>query len=73
VAKEQAELAILNLYAPQQMGRDEIVAEARKIIAEVGAKGPTDKGKVMSRIMAQLRGKADGQLINSIVTELLNS
>ena len=71
VAKEEAEMAILNKYLPQQMSRDEIVAEARKIIEAAGAKGPSDKGKVMPRIIAALKGKADGREINEVVTELL--
>jgi len=73
VAKEEAEMAILVAYLPQQMTRDEIIAEARRVIAEVGAKGIGDKGKVMPKIIAQLKGKADGREINNIVTELLSS
>jgi hypothetical protein len=53
------------------MSREEIVAAARQIIGEVGAAGLGDKGKVMPRLIAQLKGKADGQLINEVVTELL--
>jgi uncharacterized protein YqeY len=71
VKQEQAEMAILQGYAPQQMGRDEIVKAAREAIAAVGAKGPSDKGKVMQQLMPGLKGKADGKLINEIVTELL--
>ncbi|MFH0847848.1 MAG: GatB/YqeY domain-containing protein [Chloroflexota bacterium] len=71
VAKEEAEMAILNAYLPKQASRDEITALARKIIEEVGAKGPGDKGKVMPKIIAELRGKADGREINAVVTELL--
>ncbi len=73
VAQEEAELACLKTYLPQQLSREEIVAEARKIIAEVGAQGPRDKGKVMPRLVAQLKGKADGRQINEVVTELLGS
>jgi len=73
VAKEEAELAILNEYMPEQMTRDEIIAEARRVIEEVGAKGPADKGKVMSRLVAQLKGKADGREINEVVTGLLQN
>lgn len=72
VAQEEAELAILNTYLPQQMTREEIIAAARWVIGEVGAKGPADKGKVMPKIIAQLKGKADGREINAVVTELLN-
>ena len=73
VAQEEAELAVLQAYLPRQMTRDEIVAEARRVIDEVGASGPGDKGKVMPRIIAQLKGKADGREINAVVTELLGS
>ena len=71
VAQEEAELAILKGYLPQPMTRDEIVAEARQVIAEVGAQGPGDKGKVMPKLIAKLKGRADGREINAVVTELL--
>jgi uncharacterized protein YqeY len=73
VAQEEAEIAILQEYLPQQMTREDIVAEARRIITETGAQGPGDKGKVMPKLIAQLKGKADGREINSVVTELLSS
>lgn len=72
VDKEEAELAILLEYLPKQMSRDEIAAAARQVIAEVGAKGPADKGRVMGKLMPQLKGKAQGQEVSSIVTELLD-
>ena len=72
VAQEEAEMAVLKEYLPRQLSREEVIIEARQVIEEVGAQGPRDKGKVMSRLMAQLKGKADGREINEIVTELLN-
>jgi uncharacterized protein YqeY len=72
VDKESAEMAILKTYMPQQMSRDEIIAEAQKTISEVGAKGPGDKGKVMGKMVGKLKGKADGKEINDIVTEILS-
>jgi uncharacterized protein YqeY len=71
VASEEAEKAILEAYMPAQLSREEIVAEARKVIAEVGAEGVRDKGKVMPKLVANLKGKADGRVINEVVTELL--
>ncbi len=73
VAQEEGELAILQEYLPRQMTRDEIVAEARRVIEEVGAQGAGDKGKVMPKLIAQLKGRADGREINAVVTELLSS
>lgn len=72
VTQEEAELAILLEYLPQQMNRDEIMAVARKVIGELGAIGPGDKGKVMSCLMPQLKGKADGQEVNALISELLS-
>ena len=66
VAQEEAEMAVLQGYLPQQMTREEIVAEARRVIAEVGAQGLSDKGKVMPRLIAQLKGRADGREINAV-------
>jgi hypothetical protein len=73
VDKETAELAILETYMPEQMSREQIVEAARKVIAELGAAGPGDKGKVMPKLIAQLKGKAEGREINEVVGELLSS
>ena len=70
-AKEKAEMAMLQSYVPAQMSRDEIITIVQQVLAEVGAKGPGDKGKVMQKMMHQIRGKADGNEVNAIVTELL--
>ena len=73
VAKEEAELAIIKSYLPVQATHEEIVQTVERIINEVGAKGPSDKGKVIPKVIAELRGKASGQEINAVVTELLSS
>ena len=71
VANEQAELEILLTYLPQQLSREDILVEARQAITEVQARGPQDKGKVMPVIIGRLRGRADGRVVNEVVTELL--
>ena len=71
VDKEEAEAVILQKYLPPAMSRQEIEAAARKVIAEVGAQGPRDMGKVMGPLTAQLRGRADGAETSAVVRELL--
>ena len=71
VDKEEAELAIINEYLPQQISREDIITAARQVIEEVGARNPGDKGKVMQKLMPQLKGKAEGREINEVVSELL--
>ena len=70
-AKEEAEIGVLEAYLPVQMSRDAIAAAARAVITRVGARGASDKGKVMGPLMAEVRGKADGALVSAVVAELL--
>ena len=72
VEREEGDLAVLNAYLPQQLGRPEIEAKAREVIAEGGAGGMQDLGKVMKPLMAGLKGRADGRLVNQVVRELLS-
>ena len=71
VTREEAELAVLMSYLPEQMSREDIIAAVRQAVDAVGAKGPGDKGKVMSQLMPQLKGRADGKEVSEIVTEVL--
>jgi uncharacterized protein YqeY len=71
VAEEEADLAILQEYLPKQLSREEIEVEARQVIAETGAGGPRDMGRVMKPLMVRLQGRADGKVVNQIVRELL--
>ena len=71
--KEEAELALLLAYLPEQLSAEDIRAMAEEAAAAVGASGPADKGKVMGRLMPQVKGRAEGKLVNQTVTELLAS
>lgn len=71
IDKEAAEKKILQAYMPEQMSKDEITALVKEVMATVGASSPADKGKVMKDLMPKVKGKADGKLVNEIVTELL--
>jgi hypothetical protein len=73
VAKEQAELTILEVYLPQQAPREEIEAFAASVVAETGASGPRDIGKVMPRVVAEFKGRADGRILNEVVRGLLDA
>jgi uncharacterized protein YqeY len=68
---EGKELAQLQAYLPKQLSREEIEAEARALIAQVGASNARDMGKVMGPLMAKLQGRADGKLISEVVKTLL--
>ena len=69
--KERVEIAIIEAYLPQQLSREEVEQRARSVIEQVGAAGPGDRGKVMGMLMKDLRGQADGSLVNAVVGELL--
>ena len=71
VTKEEAELAVLKPYLPEQLSREEIAQAAREAIQEAGASGPQEMGKVMAVLMPRLRGRADGRQVSEVVQELL--
>ncbi|MBS9524321.1 GatB/YqeY domain-containing protein [Litoribacter alkaliphilus] len=68
---ELAELEVINEFLPKQLTEEELEAELKQIIAQVGANGPKDMGKVMGVATKQLAGKADGKLISQKVKSLL--
>ncbi|MHB8173262.1 MAG: GatB/YqeY domain-containing protein [Nitrospirota bacterium] len=71
VDKESAELDVIQSYMPQQMGKEEIEALVNEAMAESGAKGPADMGKVMKVLMPKVKGRADGKLVNELVKKAL--
>lgn len=70
---ELAEAAVIEEYLPKQLSGEELEAELRVIIAETGAAGPKDMGKVMGVATKRLTGRAEGKLISAKVKELLNN
>ena len=70
---ELAEAAVLEEYLPKQLSAEELEAEIRAIIAEVGAAGPKDMGKVMGVASKRLAGKAEGRAISETVKNILKS
>ncbi len=71
VEQETKELAIIQEYLPKQMSAEEVAATVRTIIAQAGATGPGDFGKVMPLVMKELKGKADGKLVQETVRKTL--
>ena len=70
-AQELAEAAAMEVYLPKQLSEAEIEEELKKIIAQVGATGPQDMGKVMGTATKALAGKAEGRIISALVKKLL--
>ncbi len=69
--KEAAEIVVLQGYLPARLSADEIAAAVKAIVAEVGAKGPGDMGKVMGAVKARLAGKADMGQVSAAVKAAL--
>lgn len=69
--REQAQLAVLKHYLPDQLSEPELRDIALELIASSGAKDPKEFGKVMGLMMAKVRGQADGKLVQKIITEEL--
>lgn len=73
VEQEKKELAIVQEYLPKQLGADDIAKVIEQVVAETGASGTGDFGKVMPQVMKQLKGKADGKLIQDMVKKRLGA
>ena len=70
-AKEAAELTVLQAYLPARLSAEEVAAEVKAIVAELGARGPGDMGKVMGAVKARLAGKADMGQVSAAVKAAL--
>ena len=71
VDKEKAEISVILEYLPEQLSTDEVEALVRQAIEETGAASPSDMGKVMGRVMSQVKVKAQGGEVSAIAAELL--
>jgi len=69
--KEEAEMKVLQTYLPQRMSADEVLAEVKAIVAELGASGPGDMGKVMGVVKTRLAGKAEMGTVSAAVKAAL--
>lgn len=73
LAVEQAELAIIETFLPQQLSEAEVTIAVKEAIAETGASSPKQMGQVMNVVMQKLKGQADGKVVSKIVKEQLSS
>jgi uncharacterized protein YqeY len=71
--KEVAEAKVIEAYLPAQMTTAEIEAVIKGVVEKLGAKGPSDMGKVMGAATKELAGKADGKVVSEIVKKLLTA
>ncbi len=71
--KETAELAVLQAYLPARLSAEEVAAAVKALVAEVGASGPADMGKVMGAAKARLAGKADMAAVSAAVKAALSA
>lgn len=69
--KEEAEIAVLEVYLPSPLADVEVESLAREAVAAVGASSPADMGRVMKELMPKVAGRADGKTVNGIVRRLL--
>lgn len=67
-----AEIEVVERYLPKQLSEEEITVEVQKVIDELGATSQADFGKVMGKAMANLKGQADGNLVNKVTKQLLS-
>ncbi|HEX2194133.1 MAG TPA: GatB/YqeY domain-containing protein [Candidatus Limnocylindria bacterium] len=70
---EEAEAAILSEFLPAQLPEDELTAMVDQAVAETGASGPADMGRVMGALMPRTRGRADGRIVSELVRRRLGS
>ncbi len=72
-AQEETELAVIRGYLPERLSEDELCALVDEAVTRIGAEGMRDMGKVMGILMPEVRGRADGQIVNRLVKEHLQT
>ena len=72
VAQNEAEIAVLMKYLPQQLTEEEVRSLVKEAVAASGASSAKEMGKVMAVLMPKVKGRADGKLVNTVVREALN-
>jgi uncharacterized protein len=73
VASEEQEIAVTQRYLPEMMSEDELRAIVKEVVAQTGAAGPKEQGKVIGAVMARVKGKAEGGAVSKLVREALGS
>jgi uncharacterized protein YqeY len=73
VAKEEQELAVISGYLPKQLSESEVRSIIERVLAETGATGPRDMGKVMPKVLAETKDRADGKQVAGVVQALLKA
>jgi hypothetical protein len=73
VAQEEAQLAVIKAYLPEQLGEEHVRQVISQVIAELGATSLKEMGAVMKEAMKRLQGQADGKLVNQLVRDMLSS
>jgi len=73
VEREEADLTILLEYLPTQLTTEELTDLVHRVVQQLGARGLGDKGKVMGELMPQIKGKAEGSVVNEVVSKLLEA
>jgi uncharacterized protein YqeY len=69
--KEKAELEVIAAYLPKQLSREDVMVRVKEVIASTGAAGPQDVNKVIPVLMKEMKGKADGKMVQEVVKEEL--
>lgn len=72
-SKEESELAVLSDYMPKQLSESEVRAIVERVVTETGASGPRDMGKVMPKVLAETKDRADGKQVAAIVQSTLKA